>query len=93
MKERSDRFLSLYDPIHEAFARFCHARAFGIMEAEDLISESVLMALENLDKLKNEKAFLSFMFSIASNIANKKHRRQKFTGFFNQKEVNSIEVF
>ncbi|MCB0481825.1 MAG: sigma-70 family RNA polymerase sigma factor [Flavobacteriales bacterium] len=87
MKERSVRFLKLYEPIHEAFARFCHAKAYGVLEAEDLISESVLLALENLHRLKHDEAFLSFMFSIARNIVNNKYRRLKFMGVFNKNEV------
>ena len=90
MEKSQESFLTLYEPIHEPFVRFCTARAYGVLEAEDLVSDSVLMALENFHKLKDEKAFLSFMFSIASNIANKKHRRQKFTGIFNEKKAELI---
>lgn len=91
MKQNKQTFLALYEPIHESFSRFCHAKAYGVMEAEDLISDSILMALEHLDKLKNEEAFLSFMFSIAKNIVGKKYRRQKFRGLFNEEAVNKIE--
>lgn len=78
MNEYQSQFLSLYEPVHESFARFCHAKAYGLMEAEDLISESVLCALESFKKLKNDDAFLSFLFSTATNILNKKNRRLKF---------------
>lgn len=90
MKKNQETFLKLYEPIHESFVRFCTARSYGVIEAEDLVSDSVLMALENFHKLQDEKAFLSFMFSIASNIVNKKYRRQKFTGLFNEKKVAQI---
>ncbi|MBD81328.1 MAG: hypothetical protein CL840_20595 [Crocinitomicaceae bacterium] len=90
MKRSKQTFLELYEPIHDSFARFCHARAYGVMEPEDLISESVLCALENFHKVKNQEAFLSFMFSIAKNLVNKKYRRQKFMGVFNEKQVLQI---
>jgi len=90
MKEVQEEFLTLYQSIHESFARFCHARAYGLMDPEDLISESVLRALENFDKLRNKEAFLSFMFSIAKNIVNSKHRRVKFKGNYNENYVNTI---
>ena len=64
MNYSQNDFLKLYEPIHESFARFCHARAFGVMEPEDLISESVLKALEKFHTLKNPKEFLAFMFTI-----------------------------
>ncbi len=77
MKDAQEEFLDLYKSIHESFARFCHARAYGLMEPEDLISESILKALESFSQLRNKEAFLSFMFTIAKNIVNGKHRRKK----------------
>jgi len=61
MNDYQTKFLILYEPVHESFARFCHAKAYGLMEAEDLISETVLIALEKFDKIKNDEAFLSFL--------------------------------
>lgn len=87
MKDQQEKFLRLYNPIHESFARFCHSRAYGIMEPEDLIAESVLKALEKINSLRDENAFLSFMFTIAKNIVNGKHRRTKFQGNYTEKEV------
>ena len=90
MKEVQEEFLTLYESIHESFARFCHARAYGLMDPEDLISESVLKALESFDKLRNKEVFLSFMFSIAKNIVNSKHRRTKFKGDYDENHANTI---
>ncbi|NBG65769.1 RNA polymerase sigma factor [Acidiluteibacter ferrifornacis] len=91
MEKYQTTFLRLYEPVHEAFARFCHARAYGLMEAEDLISESILCALEQFHQLKEEKAFLSYLFSIATNLLNKKNRRLKFGGTYNEKSANLIK--
>tara|TARA_B100000809_G_scaffold172348_1_gene169630 strand:- start:6447 stop:6995 length:549 start_codon:yes stop_codon:yes gene_type:complete len=90
MKDKQEEFLILYKSIHESFARFCHARAYGLMDPEDLISETVLKALENFDKLRNKEAFLSFMFTIAKNIVNTKHRRSKFKGNYIVEDAHSI---
>ncbi|MFN3444442.1 MAG: RNA polymerase sigma factor, partial [Bacteroidia bacterium] len=49
---------------------------------KDVVSESILIAFEQLDELKDEAAFLSYLFSIASNLVNKKIRRKKFWGWF-----------
>lgn len=88
-RTKSD-FLRLYEPVHDAFARFCHAKAYGLIEAEDLISETVLAALENFANLKNEAAFLSYLFSMASNILHKKNRRMKFKGEYNEQKANDL---
>lgn len=90
MTDQQKEFLNHYESIHESFARFCHARAYGIMEAEDLIAESVLKALENFHKVKDKKAFLSFMFSVAKNIVNNKYRRLKFHGAYNENYATTI---
>lgn len=90
MKNNQEEFLLLYESIHESFARFCHARAFGLIDPKDLISESILKALEGFHKLKNKKAFLSFMFSIAKNIINNKQRRIKFSGSYNENDALTI---
>lgn len=90
MSRTKNDFLTLYEPVHDAFSRFCHAKAYGLIEAEDLISETVLKALENFANLKDDKAFLSYLFSTASNILNKKNRRIKFRGEYDDKMANSL---
>ncbi|PCI93529.1 MAG: hypothetical protein COB15_16290 [Flavobacteriales bacterium] len=90
MKDQQKEFLALYESIHESFARFCHARAYGLMDPEDLISESVLKALEKFNQLRDKTAFLSFMFSIAKNIVNSKYRRLKFKGDYNEANAHRI---
>ena len=52
--------------------------------------ESVLKALESFNKLRDKKTFLSFMFTIAKNIVNNKHRRLKFQGKYNEEDVYNI---
>lgn len=91
MEKNQETFLALYEPVHESFARFCHARAYGLIEAEDLMSETIVVALEKFHALKSEKAFLSFLFSIASNIVNKKNRRLKFKGEYDETKFQEIK--
>lgn len=91
MNSYQKEFLDLYEPHHEAFARFCHAKAYGLVEAEDLISESVLVALEKFNSLKNKEAFLSFLFSVATNLIRNKNRKLKFSGKFHEKDAFVIK--
>ncbi len=91
MNDYQQEFLELYEPYHDAFARFCHAKAYGLVEAEDLISESILLALEQFNTLRNKKAFLSFLFSIASNLIKKKNRRLKFGGNYFESDAFAIQ--
>lgn len=77
-KNKHDRFLSLYEPVHERFERFCRARVYGKMEFRDLMHETLLTAYEKLDKLESEKAFLSFLIGISIRIlANSRKKKQE----------------
>ncbi len=90
MERTKEEFLKLYEPLHDAFARFCHAKAYGVIEAEDLISESILQALKSFNTLKNDAAFLSFLFSIASRIVHKKNRRLKYKADYDENVLSQI---
>jgi RNA polymerase sigma-70 factor (ECF subfamily) len=84
---KQQTFLSLYEPVHTRFARFCQARAYDSCEAKDLISETVLRVYENFDKLNDQRAFLSFLFGTATNIIKGKARRKKFWSVFRLTEA------
>ncbi|MCF8295872.1 MAG: sigma-70 family RNA polymerase sigma factor [Bacteroidales bacterium] len=75
------RFMDLYTPHHEAFVRFCTAKAYRVMEVEDLVNDSILAVFQKLDHLKNDQAFLSYLFSTASNILKNEIRRKKIIFF------------
>jgi len=80
MKENKQKeFLALYEPVHARFERFCRARVYGGMEYEDLMNETILVALEKLGTEKNPEAFLSYLIGIAIRIlanASRKHKAE-----------------
>lgn len=82
--KRQNNFLNLYEPIHDKFDRFCRARAYGEMDAQDLMNETLMVAFEKLDELKSDKAFFSFLCGISirilSNAARKKQASFKDLG-------------
>ena len=65
MASKQNRFLALYEPIHDRFERFCRARVYGDLDYKDLMNETLLLAYSKFDTLKSDKAFLSFLFTIA----------------------------
>ncbi len=76
---KQERFMNLYNPIAGNLSAFCFAKTYDREEAKELVSETILSAYENFHTLKNETAFLSFMFSIASNIFKAKYKyNQRF---------------
>ncbi len=88
IKDRQQAFLALYEPVHSQFARFCQARAYNTCDAKDLISETVLRAYENFDKIDDSNAFLYFLIGTATNILRNQWRRQKFRGLFSWQAVS-----
>ncbi|MFK8046396.1 MAG: RNA polymerase sigma factor [Crocinitomicaceae bacterium] len=65
MASKQKTFLALYEPIHDRFERFCRARVYGSMDYKDLMNETLLIAYTKFESLRSEKAFLSFLFTIA----------------------------
>jgi len=84
-------FLKWYQPLHEGFTRFCSSRAFGIMETEDLVQESLLAVLQNFQQVDDKERLLSYLFSVASNIIKNKKRRLKFKGTWDERMMEKLE--
>ena len=74
---KQEEFLSLYEPVHERFERFCRARVYGNMDYRDLINESLLVAYDKLDALRSKEAFLSFLIGISVRILSNNHQKKK----------------
>lgn len=77
IKSKQQRFLALYEPIHDRFERFCRARVYGEMEYTDLMNETLLVAFEKFDSLKSEDSFLSYLFSTAVRLLANSNRKMK----------------
>lgn len=78
--KKKKQFMTLYEPIHAQFERFCKARAYGEMNYEDLMQETIVVAFEKLDQLHSNTVFLSFLFGISTRIlanANRKLREER----------------
>ncbi|XOV66166.1 MAG: RNA polymerase sigma factor [Fluviicola sp.] len=74
---KQEEFLTLYEPVHERFERFCRARVYGNMDYRDLLNESLLVAYDKLDTLRSKEAFLSFLIGISVRILSNNHQKKK----------------
>ncbi|TAE84007.1 MAG: RNA polymerase subunit sigma, partial [Bacteroidetes bacterium] len=52
--------MQLYNPVHTMLCRFVQTLVWDKEEAKDVVSETVLVTFENLDKIRDEGAFLSY---------------------------------
>ncbi len=84
-------FLQWYEPLHERFSRYCSSRAAGLLAPEDLVQEAVLAALESWDRLRRKDRLLSYMIGIVNNIIRNQRRRQKFSGRWDDQQLNYLE--
>jgi RNA polymerase sigma-70 factor (ECF subfamily) len=70
-------FNGLYERHVTRVYRYLLVRVGNVADAEDLTSQTFLVAMENLDKYKGERPFLAWLFGIARHKVADKYRRQK----------------
>lgn len=86
-----EEFLALYKPIHEQLARFCGSHAYGIMETQDLLQETILQTMQQFTRIKNKDRLLYYMIAVASNLVKNTLRRKKFSGKMDDKKLHGLE--
>ncbi|MEX0968267.1 MAG: RNA polymerase sigma factor [Bacteroidia bacterium] len=72
-------FFRLYEPVHANLNHFVKAMMHNSDDAKDIISDTVLTAADNFGKLRNQQAFLGFLFGIASRLIKRHYRKNKQT--------------
>lgn len=92
-EERRKSFMALYEPNHPRFERFCKARVYGEMDFKDLLHDTVVVAFQKFETLKDQKSFLSFLFGIAIRIlANNKRKKDKSTAQLNEILPTDLQI-
>lgn len=86
-----EEFLSLYEPVHTAFVRYCSSHAYGIMETDDLVQDTILATMQNFKTIREKEKLLHFMIRVANNIVNSKWRRMKFNGALSESQLLKLE--
>lgn len=76
MRCDTKKFAGMYEEIYIDLYRFSLCMMKNVPDAEDAVSEAVLAAYENIRKLRNEKAFKSWMFTILSNTCKRKLKEE-----------------
>ena len=67
---QKERFETLYEPCRLPLKRFAYSIAGNSAQAEDIIADTIYYSYQNIDDLKNDKAFLSYLFTIARRVKN-----------------------
>lgn len=87
----NERFLALYDPVHDQFTRYCLAMTGNEQDAKDLINDAILRALERFETLRNPDSFLYFLISIAKRVYLNQRRRTKFWGQVSESKMEGYQ--
>ena len=82
--------MKLYEPVHVKLNRYVHSIMRNRDDAKDIISETVLKAYENFEKIHKPESFLYYLFRIASNAIRSRDRRRKFWTDLDQDYTNNI---
>ncbi len=76
-------FGELYERYRQPLYRYCLARTDSIHEAEDLVSEVFLKAMESLARYRDQGLpFIAFLYRVARNAAIDRSRRDKGASLF-----------
>lgn len=75
--QKKKNFMSLYKPVHARFERFCKARVYGEMDFKDLMQETIAVAFEKFDSLKDPDAFLHFLFGISIRLLSNSGKKRR----------------
>ena len=73
---KNKEFMQLYESYHKDLSNFCNSLNYDRHEAKELMSETIVRALEGFDKLKKKSSFKSYLFSIAINIRKENLRKK-----------------
>lgn len=89
-EEQQEAFLAKLEPLYDRLERFCRTMTRNNDEAKDVLSETLLEAYRSFDTLKNDKAFLSFLFTIAVRMYKRRFRKQRFIGEYDESQAHAI---
>lgn len=88
--DKQSYFMKLYKPHHQKLLRYCESILKDAMDAEDVVSETALIAYQDLHKLKKVDAFNYYLFGIARNLIRRKYRRKKFWVAFDKEKADEL---
>jgi len=89
-RHKQELFMELFMPVNRNISNYCRAIVNNNEDAKDLLSETLLIAYENFNKLKDRKAFKYYLFGIASWLFKRKLRRKKFREDLNEEMTSEF---
>jgi RNA polymerase sigma-70 factor (ECF subfamily) len=88
--EKQEIFLELFEPVREKLSRYARAMTHDSDDAKDVIGDTILAAYESFERVKDHSVFASYLFTIASNILKRKHRKLRIFSAYNEELAEQI---
>lgn len=85
-----EEFLRLLLPMRDRLAHYARAVSRTREEADDLVSDTILAALEGFASLRNREVFASYLFRIASRLQKRRRWRRKLFGEYDEDRAHAI---
>ena len=57
---KQERFMQVYEPVHERFERYCKSRVYGEFHFKDIMHDTLLLRLRSLMKSNLRMHFFTF---------------------------------
>ncbi len=89
-EEKQEKFLTLLAPVRDGLMRFARAMTRNTDDARDLVSETILVAFQNFDKLRKPESFKSYTFTIASRIFKRRRWRSRIFAEYDEQFAENI---
>jgi RNA polymerase sigma factor (sigma-70 family) len=90
-RSTKEEFLRLLEPVYPRLSRYSLAVTRNQEEAEDLTSDTVLVALEQFGTMKDTEHFAGLLFTVASRLHKRKRYRERFRKSYNAEVAESQE--
>lgn len=75
--KKQEEFIDSYDPVKDNIWRYCLYMTRNRDLAKDLLQETLLVAYSNFGKMRDQKSFLAYLFTIASRTFYRMKNRKK----------------
>lgn len=79
---RQDAFMDLLRPFQARLEAYLRSMTTDREEARDILQDTIVIAWQNFDTVRDRSAFRSYVYTIASNLIKRRHRRSRWFGVF-----------
>ena len=89
-RDRQEAFLRVFEPQRHALWRFVRSMVRTDHDAQDITSETILQAYQGFHRLRDQQAFVSFIFTIAHRLVKRHNWRRRLFGTYDEEVAHAV---